>query len=138
MQDAGLLQGVIGGGFWRATPSQPSIPSVARATISKLAQVEKRREGRGQPYGRAWRLSVHPRPHGRSMGRADINDPAAQNAAVQRLTSDNRTALTQALGREPTAGELYLAHQQGAAGAIKLLSNPGATPGRSGHGATSR
>ncbi len=59
---------------------------------------------------------------------ADINDPQAQNAAVQRLTADNRTALTQALGREPTAGELYLAHQQGAGGAIKLLSNPGATP----------
>lgn len=59
---------------------------------------------------------------------ADINDPQAQNAAVQRLTADNRTALTKALGREPTAGELYLAHQQGAGGAIKLLSNPGATP----------
>lgn len=29
-----------------------------------------------------------------------------------------------ALGREPTQGELYLAHQQGLGGAIKLLTNP--------------
>ena len=55
-------------------------------------------------------------------------DPNAQFAAVNKLTQDNQAALSQALGRPPTAGELYLAHQQGAGGAIKLLTNPNATP----------
>lgn len=45
-------------------------------------------------------------------------------AAAQRFTEDNRAALRRALGREPTEAELYLAHQQGAGGAAKLLSNP--------------
>src|SRR6185503_13870258 len=34
--------------------------------------------------------------------------------------------LRKALGREPTEGELYLAHQQGLGGAEKLLANPNA------------
>jgi hypothetical protein len=46
--------------------------------------------------------------------------------AAARFTNDNKAALTQALGREPSAAEMYLAHQQGAGGAIKLLSNPSA------------
>ncbi len=51
-------------------------------------------------------------------------DPAASADAGARLMRDNATALRGALGREPTAGELYLAHQQGSGGAIKLLANP--------------
>jgi hypothetical protein len=41
-----------------------------------------------------------------------------------RLLRDNRAALKSSLGRDPTPGELYLAHQQGAGGATKLLTNP--------------
>lgn len=44
--------------------------------------------------------------------------------AVKKFTEDNRKALTETLGRDPTKGELYLAHQQGAAGAAKILTNP--------------
>jgi hypothetical protein len=44
----------------------------------------------------------------------------------QAFTQGNRQQLASTLGREPTDGELYLAHQQGAGGAIKLLSNPDA------------
>lgn len=47
-----------------------------------------------------------------------------QDAAFERFTNDNRTALRSALNREPTPAELYLAHQQGAGGAAALLSNP--------------
>lgn len=46
--------------------------------------------------------------------------------AVNRLTDDNAAYLTRVLGREPTGGELYLAHQQGMGGAAKLLRNPNA------------
>ncbi|WP_337739167.1 transglycosylase SLT domain-containing protein [Agrobacterium vitis] len=62
----------------------------------------------------------------KQYGLADRFDPAQAADAAARLAKDNSAALKSALGRDPTAGELYLAHQQGAQGAIKLLSNPSA------------
>ena len=59
-------------------------------------------------------------------GNFDPYDPAASSDAAARLSVDNAGAIRRALGREPTNGELYLAHQQGAAGALKLLTNPDA------------
>lgn len=53
-------------------------------------------------------------------------DPVQSADAAARLLRDNRNYLIRELGREPTPGELYLAHQQGAGGATKLLANPGA------------
>jgi hypothetical protein len=58
---------------------------------------------------------------------ADRFDPVQSAEAAARLAKDNAAHLRKVLGREPTAGELYLAHQQGAGGAAKLLSNPGAS-----------
>lgn len=43
--------------------------------------------------------------------------------AVKRLTKDNYNHLKNVLGRSPTNGELYLAHQQGAGGAEKILTS---------------
>lgn len=54
-------------------------------------------------------------------GLGDRFDPAASADAAARLARDNRDSLRMALGREPTDGELYLAHQQGAGGAAQLL-----------------
>lgn len=51
-------------------------------------------------------------------------DPIEASNAAARLAADNRRFLSRRLGREPTAAELYLAHQQGAGGAYNLLSNP--------------
>lgn len=59
-------------------------------------------------------------------GLTDPTDPNASADAAARLTLDNRRVLAQNLGREPTPAELYLAHQQGATGATRLLSNPDA------------
>lgn len=53
-------------------------------------------------------------------------DPVAASDAAARLARDNGAYLTKQLGREPTPGELYLAHQQGMGGAAKLLANPDA------------
>ena len=53
-------------------------------------------------------------------------DPVQSADAAARLMKDNSTYLFKALGRVPSDGELYLAHQQGAGGAAKLLSNPNA------------
>lgn len=65
------------------------------------------------------------------LSKADLTNPdpkiqqKVHDAFVQ-FTEDNRKALMQGLGREPTNAELALAHQQGAAGALKLLQNPNA------------
>lgn len=62
----------------------------------------------------------------KQYGLTNPTDPASSADAAARLTLDNKAALTTALGREPTPGELYLAHQQGAGGASKILGNPNA------------
>ena len=53
-------------------------------------------------------------------------DARANANAAAALWLDNTRALRKGLGRKPKSGELYLAHQQGATGAIKLLTNPNA------------
>lgn len=62
----------------------------------------------------------------RQYGLADRFDPKAATDAAGRLAMDNANILRRGLSREPSAAELYLAHQQGAGGAMKLLSNPNA------------
>lgn len=59
-----------------------------------------------------------------------ITDPTAQARAFADLTNSNRAALTAGLGRPPTDGELYLAHQQGSAGALALIKNPSTPAGQ--------
>ena len=51
-------------------------------------------------------------------------DPNKAIDAAAKLAAKNRTYLTKALGREPEAWELYLAHQQGKGGSRVLLRNP--------------
>lgn len=54
-------------------------------------------------------------------------DPQEATRAAAQLARDNASYLKNRLGREPTVGELYLAHQQGMGGAAALLGNPGET-----------
>ncbi|WP_283772518.1 transglycosylase SLT domain-containing protein [Bartonella bilalgolemii] len=51
-------------------------------------------------------------------------DPFEATDAMARLTKDNTRYLQTALGRVPSEAELYLAHQQGPAGAARLIKNP--------------
>lgn len=53
-------------------------------------------------------------------------DPVQSTEGAVRFAVDNKNYLMGILGREPTGGELYLAHQQGPAGAARLLANPDA------------
>lgn len=48
-------------------------------------------------------------------------DPEANADAAMRLLLANKKVLTNRLGREPTGGEIYMAHQQGAGGASAIL-----------------
>jgi hypothetical protein len=102
-------------------------PDVDPAYMTRLALVENggKIEG-GSPLSSAQGPFQFLRGTAQQYGLANPNDPTASADAAARFTLDNRAALTKALGREPTPGELYLAHQQGASGAIKLLQNPNA------------
>lgn len=62
-------------------------------------------------------------------GVANRNDPEQSVRGIATLSVQNAPALRKVLGRDPTDAELYLAHQQGAAGAAKLLANPDARAG---------
>lgn len=71
-----------------------------------------------------WRDMV--RKYGAAAGITEDmkSNPQAQEYMVQKLTEENRSSLRSVLGREPTDGELYLAHFAGAGGAKKMLKNP--------------
>lgn len=55
-----------------------------------------------------------------------VFDARKNAAAGARMLNENRAFFRKRFGREPSAGELYLMHQQGAGGASALLSNPNA------------
>lgn len=57
-------------------------------------------------------------------GLQDRFNPEQSLNAAAKFTEDNKNYLRKRLGREPTPGELYLAHQQGMGGAAELLANP--------------
>lgn len=59
-----------------------------------------------------------------AYGGGNKYDPYRNADAAGRYLSDVKKSMTRALGREPTSAELYLGHQQGAAGAIRILANP--------------
>ena len=76
-------------------------------------------------------------------GRYTVADPAARQAILDlrrdpkvsaamagALTQRNGEALSVALGREPSAGDLYAAHVLGAKGASALIASAQATPSR--------
>lgn len=65
----------------------------------------------------------------KQYGLTNPKDFTASAEAAARLAADNKAALSTSLGRPPTDAELYLAHQQGAGGASKLLANPTARAG---------
>ena len=56
------------------------------------------------------------------------NDPAANAVMAGAFTKANATYLAQKLGREPSEGELYIAHFLGAGGAARLISQAASDP----------
>lgn len=114
----------------KAVPGIPGVPDWMSGYLSRLASVESSggtdlvneastargpfqiTEDTGKQYG--------------LKSEADRMDVYKSTEAAIRLSIDNHAALKKGLGREPTPGEMYLAHQQGAAGALKLINNPDA------------
>lgn len=58
-------------------------------------------------------------------------DPTLSARLAGVFTSENRSSLRDALGRDPTGGELYIAHFMGAGGARELISQASNNPERS-------
>ena len=59
----------------------------------------------------------------RAYGLSDPYDTMAAAEAAARLAADNRAALARGGVADPTGAHLYLAHQQGAQGALRLLNS---------------
>lgn len=98
---------------------------VDAATLKRIAWLESAGDPNAvnRASGAAGLFQFIPSTAGQ-YGLANPNDPIAATRAAAKLMKDNRAALRDALGREPTGAELYLAHQQGAAGAAALLQSP--------------
>jgi hypothetical protein len=58
-------------------------------------------------------------------GGGSMFNPVDSAYALARSSAHDRQVLAQTLGRDPSDAELYLAHQQGPAGAKALFANPG-------------
>ena len=59
-------------------------------------------------------------PRRKQYGVTDPFNKEQAEAFIHKFTGDNLAQLTKALGRAPTSAEVYLAYQQGAAGAAKI------------------
>lgn len=96
-------------------------------SMRTLAQIESGgRANASNPNSSAGGLYQFIDSTAKQYGLKDKFDPYQSADAAARLMRDNYNGLSQVLGRAPTTGELYLAHQQGLGGAKRLLSNPNA------------
>lgn len=126
-------------GTGRPSRAQVNAPAAIRDTISqaavrhgvdpgallKIAELESTFNPRAQnPRSSAGGLFQFIDSTAAQYGLADRFDPGQAADAAARLAKDNAASLRKVLGRDPTGAELYLAHQQGAGGAAKLLANP--------------
>lgn len=110
--------------LFKSTTEKYGLP---QGYLDRTAQIESSGNPHAKnPHSSAAGLFQFTRGTAKQYGLTDPFDAAASTNAAGQLAADNARMLRSSLGREPTAGELYLAHQQGAGGAVKLLSNPNA------------
>ncbi|RTL05393.1 hypothetical protein EKK58_08180 [Candidatus Dependentiae bacterium] len=95
--------------------------------LNKVAMIESGGNPNAQnPNSSAGGLFQQIDSNAAAYGVANKFDPVQSTEGAVRFAVENKRYLTSILGREPTGGELYLAHQQGPAGAARLLANPDA------------
>jgi hypothetical protein len=98
-------------------------PGFNQATYN-AAVIQIESEGRPSYGGRYQGLGQFSVAEQRRFGITDPNNLAQVNAALTRESQQFAAHIAITLGRPATAAELYLAHQQGLAGATHLLQNP--------------
>ncbi len=105
--------------MFAASDERTGVPGLA----AQIAQIESRQNPNAKnPSSSAAGLFQFIDSTARRYGLGDKMNPLEATEAFTKLTLDNKASLRKSLGREPTGGELYLAHQQGAAGAAKILN----------------
>lgn len=93
--------------------------------LRRIAWLESRGDPNAQnPNSSAGGLFQFVDTTAKEYGVANKMDAGQSADGAARLLRDNRAGLIKVLGREPTVGELYLAHQQGLGGASRLLAHP--------------
>jgi len=97
---------------------------VSPSYLSRTAQIESGMDPNAHNPSGATGLMQFVPSTARQYGLTNPRDPNASIDAAARLAADNKRTLAASLGRDPSDAELYLAHQQGAGGAAKLLANP--------------
>ena len=121
----------------QGNPSLPVYTQAAQSTpgfsspsgIARTVYIESRgnpNAGAGTSHVGAGQFSVGT---AKAVGISDRSDFTQNVYGIQKYAAMNRPVLAKTLGRDPTDAELYLAHQQGPAGASKLLANPNARAG---------
>lgn len=111
----------------QAIETAASKHGVDAATLKTIAQIESGGNPRAKnPRSSAGGPFQFIDSTAKAMGLADRFDIDQSSDAAARLMKNNAGHLRKVLGRDPTPGELYLAHQQGAGGAARLLANPDA------------
>lgn len=100
-------------------------PGISTSYLAQMAQIESggNPNAKNDGSGAAGLYQFIPST-ARAMGLSNPYDPYAAADAAAKYALQNKNLLTTALGRAPTDGELYLAHQQGGAGARGILGNP--------------
>lgn len=102
---------------------------VPQSYYDRLASIESggdpnARNPKSSAKGKYQWLDATAKQYGITAPLGTAERAAQEESAIRQFTADNASVLQRSLGREPTPGELYLAHQQGATGASKLLGNP--------------
>lgn len=91
----------------------------------RMAQIESRFNPNAKSSTGAEGLFQFTKGTWSQFGSGNRLDPAANTAAAVKLANSNYNILKHSLGREPLPGEVYMAHNIGAGGAIRLLrANP--------------
>lgn len=112
-----------------ATAAAAAPGGMSAAGIARTVQLESSGDPNTGAGGKHIGLGQFSVETALQAGVANRNDPEQSVRGIATLSAQNAPTLRQALGRKPTDAELYLAHQQGATGAAKLLSNPDARAG---------
>lgn len=112
------------GGVVDAAADRYGVPKSAMRTTAWLES--RGNPGAKNPNSSAGGLFQFIDSTARGYGLKNKYDEAESADAAARLMRDNMNGLRKTLGRDPSDGELYLAHQQGLGGAQKLLGNPNA------------
>ncbi len=92
------------------------------AVVESAGKWDALNKGSGA-YGRFQFMPKTEKSYAKKLGISieEARTPAGQMAMVSAFTNDNRKGLQRA-GFEPTQKNLYMAHQQGLGGAIKMLN----------------